>query len=67
MIVVSIIESKIILENEKDQAIIKYEYFNILTECIFNIFILYYFITIKLKNPDLERRQSLLDEDSKSH
>lgn len=46
----------------KPDPIYALEDFNIVTECLFNLFILYYFISISKKKPDLERRATMVDD-----
>lgn len=63
-IIVSIFEFK-----ESKTGLGNFEYFNITTECLFNIFILYYLISIYAQKSDFEKRtigmngQQILFED----
>lgn len=58
-ILASIAEVKI--KHNADQ-IYALEDFNIVTECVFNLFILYYFISISKKKEDINRRATMVDD-----
>jgi hypothetical protein len=68
-IVNSIVEVSFMLHNHRPApdsqrpSVQNLEFFNIMTEVLFNLFILYYFISIKQSRPEIERRATLMDPD----
>ena len=66
-IVNSIIEVSFMIDNHgpnqdvPKSTVKNLEYFNIFTEILFNLFILYYFVSIKESRPEIERRATLMD------
>ena len=54
----------VILEERTKEAKREYglEYWNTFTECLFNLFILYYFVAISKKQNDIDKRVNTNDE-----
>lgn len=62
---VSIFQSYLFIKHGEHLTVInQLEYFNLITECLFNVFILYYFVTVAQTKPDLERRQAMLNDEA---
>lgn len=65
-ICVGISEIFIVRRDQATEGLESLEYFNISTECVFNLFILYYIVTINERKSAIDRRATMVTDPAES-